>query len=82
MYTKMKIQSLIIFPSSLNLLTCAGQYFLSLVKWKESTDFIYFDIGREEIGQPFGRGKVRIQLNNEKKIADERKKMRLAQIGV
>ena len=89
MHTKIKIQSLIIFQTSLNSLTCAGQHFLSPVKWKEYTDFVYFDIGREEIedflddiGRPFGRDKVRIKLNNERKIADERKKMRLAEIGV
>ena len=51
--------------------------------------FCLFRLGREEIedflddiGQPFGRDKVRIKLNNERKIADERKKMRLAEIGV
>ena len=36
----------------------------------------------DDIGRPFGRDKVRIKLNNERKIADERKKMRLAKIGV
>ena len=89
MHAKIKIQSLIIFKNSLNSLTCAGQHFLSSVKSKEYTDFVYFDIGGEEIedfldniGQPFGRDKVRIKLNNERKIADERKKMRLAEIGV
>ena len=89
MHAKIKIQSLIIFQTSLNSLTFAGQHFLSPVKWKEYTDFVCFGIGREEIedflddiGQPFGRDKVRIKLNNERKIADERKKMRLAEIGV
>ena len=50
---------------------CAGEQFLSPVKWKEYTDFGYFDIGREEmedlldnIGQPFGPDKVSIKLNN------------------
>ena len=89
MLAKIKIQLLIIFQTSLNSLTCAGQHFLSPVKWKEYTDFVYFDIGREEIedfleeiGRPFARDKVRIKLNNESKKADERKKMRLAEIGV
>ena len=35
----------------------------------------------DDIGRPFGRDKVRIKLNNERKIADERKKMRPAKIG-
>ena len=63
--------------------------FLSPVKWKDYTHFVYFDIGREEIedfldeiGRPFDRDKVRIKLNNERKIADEQKKMRLAKIRI
>ena len=35
-----------------------------------------------DIGRPFGREKVRIKLKNERKIADERKKIRLAKIGI
>ena len=35
----------------------------------------------DDMGRPFGHEKVRIELNNEK-IADKRKKMRLAEIGV
>ena len=82
----MKIQSLIVLETSLK---CAGKHLLSPVKWKEYTDFVYFDTGREEIedflddiGQPFGRDKIRVKLNNERKITDERKKMRLDEIGV
>ena len=59
------------------------------MKWKENTDFVYFDTEREEIedflddiGQPFGRDKIRVKLKNERKITDERKKMRLDEIGV
>ena len=35
----------------------------------------------DNIGRLFGRDKTRIKLNNERRIADERKKMRLAEIG-
>ena len=86
MHAKVKIQSLIVLQTSLK---CAGKHLLSPVKWKENTDFIYFDTEREEIedflddiGQPFGRDKIRVKLNNERKITDERKKMRLDEIGV
>ena len=89
MHAEIKIQSLIEFQTSLNLFTCAGQHFLFPVKWKEYSDFVYFDIGGEEIedflddiGRPFGPDKVRIKLNNERKIADESKNMRLVKIGV
>ena len=86
MHAKVKIQSLIVFQTSL---TCSVQHFLSPVKWKEYTNFVYFNTGREEIedflddiGQSFGRDKIRVKLNNERKITDERKKMRLDEIGV
>ena len=36
----------------------------------------------DNIGRSFARDRVRIKLNNERKIADERKKMRVAEIGV
>ena len=85
MLVKIKIQSLI--QTSLNSRTCACQDLFSS-EVKKFTDFVYFDIGREKIEdfldnieRPFGRDKVRIKLNNERKIADERKKMRLAEIG-
>ena len=89
MHAKIKIKSLIVFQTSPNSLKFVGQHFLSPVNWKKYTDFVCFGIGREEIedflddiGQSFGRDKVKIKLNNERKIADERKKMKLAEIGV
>ena len=80
MHAKIKIQSLIVFQTSLNSLTFAGQHLLSPLKWKEHTEFVCYGKGREEIEdfqddirQPLSRDKVRIKLINERKIADERK---------